>query len=179
MNNQMKENPKQYVDGAVFPFGDTTLTIKHIRNRDMNKIRVYLRTQENEAPVLCLATGIMGQPDLFRQAVAKFLKEYARRSLGEKVTLFSEKMKVKINTIRIKEQRTRWGSCSSKGNLNFNWKLVFMPDTVQNYIVVHELAHRKQMNHSVQFWNEVENILPDYKERQKLLRSVEKEVLFY
>lgn len=69
------------------------------------------------------------------------------------------------------EQKTRWGSCSSKGNLNFNWKLVRMPEEVLDYVVVHELAHRKEMNHSKAFWAIVESVLSDYRERRKWLKE--------
>ena len=75
----------------------------------------------------------------------------------------------KINRIVIKEQKKRWGSCSSKGNLNFNWKLIFAPPEIIDYVVVHEMCHLKHMNHSKDFWWEVEQILPDYKERRKWL----------
>lgn len=172
-------NPKKYVDGEVFLFGDTTLTIRHVKNRDEKKIRVYLRSHASEPPVLCMATGITDQPQLYRQAAVTFLKEYARKSLTDKVRIFSKKMQVAINEIRIKEQKTRWGSCSSKGNLNFNWKLIFMPEAVQDYLVVHELAHRIQMNHSKLFWEEVEKILPDYRLRRSALRNYEKEIQNY
>ena len=66
-------------------------------------------------------------------------------------------MGVSYGTVTIREQKTRWGSCSMKGNLNFNWKLVLMPSEILDYVVVHELAHRIQMNHSAAFWAEVEN----------------------
>ena len=79
-------------------------------------------------------------------------------------------MGVSYGTVTIREQKTRWGSCSAKGNLNFNWKLVLMPQEILDYVVVHELAHRIQMNHSAAFWAEVEKILPDYKERKQWLK---------
>lgn len=79
-------------------------------------------------------------------------------------------MGVSYGTVTIREQKTRWGSCSMKGNLNFNWKLVLMPSEILDYVVVHELAHRIQMNHSAAFWAEVEKILPDYKERKQWLK---------
>ena len=67
-------------------------------------------------------------------------------------------------------KKIRWGSCSTKGNLNFNWKLVLMPPEILDYVVVHELAHRLQMNHSAAFWAEVGKILPDYRERRQWLK---------
>ena len=71
----------------------------------------------------------------------------------------------------IREQKTRWGSCSSKGNLNFNWRLILAPEEVLDYVVVHELAHRREMNHSKAFYAIVESVLPDYKQPKKWLRD--------
>ena len=67
--------------------------------------------------------------------------------------------------------RIRWGSCSSAGNLNYNWRLIFAPEEIVDYIVVHELAHRLEMNHSKAFYNIVESVLPDYRKAQKWLRE--------
>ena len=80
-------------------------------------------------------------------------------------------MGVSYGSITVREQKTRWGSCSAKGNLNFNWKLVLMPEEILEYVVVHELAHRLQMNHSTEFWDEVEKILPDYRKRRQWLKE--------
>ena len=73
--------------------------------------------------------------------------------------------------IAIKAAKTRWGSCSAQGNLNFHWKLILMPPAILDYVVVHELAHRIEMNHSPRFWTQVERILPDYRERRRWLKE--------
>lgn len=95
----------------------------------------------------------------------------ARVRIPERVAYFASRMGVTYGMITIREQKTRWGSCSSRGNLNFNWKLVLMPPEILDYVVVHELAHRKEMNHSAAFWAVVEKELPDYKERRKILKE--------
>ena len=84
---------------------------------------------------------------------------------------FAPLVGVTYGRITIRNQRTRWGSCSSKGNLNFNCLLMLAPAEVIDYVVVHELCHRKEMNHSAAFWNEVAKILPDYKEQEKWLKT--------
>lgn len=94
----------------------------------------------------------------------------ARKIFPERTAYFAKCMGVTYNRITIREQKTRWGSCSSAGNLNFNWKLVLMPPELLDYVVVHELAHRKEMNHSPRFWAIVERELPDYCNRREELK---------
>ncbi len=76
-----------------------------------------------------------------------------------------------VNRIAIRNQKTRWGSCSSKGNLNFNWRLVMAPEEILDYVVVHELCHLAHLNHSSQFWQMVRDILPDFRERRNWLKA--------
>lgn len=95
----------------------------------------------------------------------------ARKIFLERVNYYALIMGISVGRIVIREQKTRWGSCSSKGNLNFNWKLILMPQEILDYVVVHELAHRFEMNHSPKFWNIVEGIMPDYKVRRKWLKE--------
>ena len=110
-------------------------------------------------------------PKMLDEAERKRLRQRAGEMIRERVEYYAPKMGVTYNRIFIKEQKTRWGSCSSSGNLNFNWKLILIDEELLDYVVVHELAHRKQMNHSQQFWQEVEKILPDYKERRRRLKE--------
>lgn len=86
----------------------------------------------------------------------------ARILLPERANYYAEKMGVSFHRITIRDQKTRWGSCSSKGNLNFNWKLALLPRHLVDYVVVHELAHRIEMNHSPRFWHLVGLQLPEY-----------------
>ncbi|MDO4614722.1 MAG: SprT family zinc-dependent metalloprotease [Lachnospiraceae bacterium] len=95
----------------------------------------------------------------------------AKEELPGRVFIFAEEIGVSYGRITIRNQKTRWGSCSSKGNLNFNCLLMLMPQEIRDYVVVHELCHRKEMNHSPAFWAEVERILPDYRERRKWLKE--------
>ena len=98
-------------------------------------------------------------------------KKRAENVLKERYCYYAGLMGVSYGSITVREQKTRWGSCSAKGNLNFNWKLVLMPEEILDYVVVHELAHRLQMNHSTEFWDEVEKILPDYRKRRQWLKE--------
>ncbi len=110
-------------------------------------------------------------PDTFTEEEKQRLKQQAGEILKARAAYFARLMGVKYNRIFIKEQKTVWGSCSTKGNLNFNWKLIFTGPDQLEYVVVHELAHLKQMNHSPAFWREVEAVLPDYRERRKKLKA--------
>ena len=92
------------------------------------------------------------------------------RLLPEKVAHYAARLGVSYGRIAVRCQKTRWGSCSSRGNLSFHCLLSRMPETVFNYVVVHELCHRKHMNHSAAFWDEVAAILPDYKASRDWLK---------
>ena len=96
----------------------------------------------------------------------------ALKIFPERTAFFAERMGIDYGRITVREQKTRWGSCSQKGNLNFNWKLVLMPQELLDYVVVHELAHRKEMNHSARFWAIVEQELPDYQKRRNELKKM-------
>lgn len=99
------------------------------------------------------------------------LGNLALKVLPERVKLYAAQMGVTYGRITIRCQKTRWGSCSSKGNLNFNCLLMLAPEEVQNYVVVHELCHRLEMNHSKRFWAQVEKVMPDYKIHQRWLKE--------
>lgn len=99
------------------------------------------------------------------------LADEALKVIPERVEYFAKVIGVTYGKITVRNQKTRWGSCSSKGNLNFNCLLMLALPEVLDYVVVHELCHRKQMNHSKAFWLEVEKVLPNYKEVRKWLKE--------
>lgn len=101
----------------------------------------------------------------------KALQAKARIHIPARVAFWAPLVGVSYNRISIRNQRTRWGSCSSEGNLNFNCLLMLAPQEVIDYVVVHELCHRKEMNHSAAFWGEVARVLPEYKKYVKWLRD--------
>ena len=106
-----------------------------------------------------------------RDALEKRYREAARSYFPERVQYYAGILHVTYGNITIRDQKTRWGSCSSRGNLNFNWRLMLAPPRVLDYVVVHELCHRKHMDHSPAFWQEVGNLLPDYKTLRKWLKD--------
>lgn len=104
--------------------------------------------------------------DEIRSFIAK-----AKEIIPTKVEFYADKIGVTYNKITIRCQRTRWGSCSSKGNLNFNCLLVLLPDEIIDSVVVHELCHRKQMNHSAKFYAETLKAFPDYNRCRQWLKQ--------
>lgn len=99
------------------------------------------------------------------------LAEAARQDLPRRAARFAPLVGVSFGRITIRAQKSRWGSCSGKGNLNFNCLLMLCPEEVRDYVVVHELCHRKEMNHSRRFWQELARVLPEYEKQRQWLKS--------
>ena len=109
--------------------------------------------------------------DLISKENAKEYKKAAREYFEARTKYYSEIMGIKYGRITITGAKTRFGSCSSKGNISYSYRLMLYPESAIDYVVVHELAHLVEMNHSRRFYAIIEKILPDYKERIKLLRK--------
>lgn len=95
----------------------------------------------------------------------------ARARIEQRTAYYAKIIGVTYGRITIRDQKSRWGSCSARGNLNFTWKLILAPPEVLDYVVVHELCHRIEMNHSAAFWQQVERVLPDYQKRRNWLKE--------
>ncbi|MBR5711992.1 MAG: M48 family metallopeptidase [Lachnospiraceae bacterium] len=164
-----------YFDGAVFPFGNGCLYLR--LNEDPSAERYTVTLHEEQGRQELTLRGASLPPDTCKMLVARWGRRYAGEVLRARLTDWANRLGVTFNTLNIKETKTRWGSCSALGNINLHWKLILVPTRLSDYILVHELCHRLELNHSNAFWSLVERVLPDYKERRKELRSIEKEIL--
>ena len=148
------------------PYGITKRQAeKFLDVESANLVDEYLEPNHNNPSKYMLYNDCIGEEQR-REGI-----ERAKRIFPERTAYFALRMGVDYGRITIREQKTRWGSCSSKGNLNFNWKLVLLAPELLDYVVVHELAHRREMNHSKDFWKIVEAELPDYRERRRRLKE--------
>ena len=151
--------PRQYVDGEMFWYlGE----------------EIPLRLVPRQKPALVM-DGVFkltksAQPEA-QSVFVDWYRKQARTVLAERVELFVQKYGFNVKKIRISSARTRWGSCSHKGTLSFPWRLVMAPPDVIDYVVLHELCHLKEMNHSKAFWAQVQSILPDYKRQRSWLKK--------
>ena len=111
--------------------------------------------------------------DIFKNDHKKYLihKDEALKFAKKRISEFNKIYNFKFNKINIKDQKTRWGSCSKKGNLNFNYKILFLPKYIADYIIVHELCHLKEFSHSYKFWNLVAKAIPNYLDIKKELKN--------
>ena len=151
-------------DGEVIvraPFGAREEHILKLVNSHIDWIEKHLKIQ---------AQRKQNHPDPTPEE-EEILRKRAKEVLTEKTAHFAEIMGIKYGRITITGAKTRFGSCSSKGNISYSFRLLGYPDEAVDYVVVHELAHIAEMNHSVKFYKVVESVLPDYKERQKMLKG--------
>lgn len=148
------------------PYG---VTEKYIEGF-LNKNEAWISKQMNEikAKKKSVESGNVENVTLDK---IKALAEQALEIIPTRVEYFARIIGVTYGNITIRNQKTRWGSCSSKGNLNFNYQLYYLPDELLDYVVIHELAHRRYMDHSKEFWAEVEKYCPDYRERRQQLKK--------
>lgn len=114
-------------------------------------------------------------------ATRKLLEEWyirqAKKLLPEQVDYYAKRFNISYEKIRVKNQKSKWGSCSSKGGINLNWHIIMAPNQVIAYVIIHELAHLKHMNHSGAFWGTVEEYFPEYKQWRKWLRDNGRELM--
>lgn len=152
-----------FCNGTILQFHETCLQVEVVPSPVNEKTMIQIVGSR-----LQIMTSELSDQDI-HACVVLWLRKVGRTIFQERVQHFAALMQVEYQNITIKDQKTRWGSCSSKKNLNFNYRLLLMPASLLDYVVVHELAHLKEMNHSKKFWGIVEAVLPDYKQQRKRL----------
>lgn len=133
-----------------------------------------VRIQSDEPGQIRLGGETLGVADTganLRPVIEKRLRLMAARELPGQVRILSGLHRLKVNRVTVRNQRSRWGSCSRAGNISLNWRLILLPDFVRDYIILHELAHLRQMNHSTRFWQEVERLCPGYQTAELWLKQ--------
>lgn len=161
-----KNPPKQFVVGETFKFFGVE---KKLVIEDAASVRPRVEVID-EFMVVMMPNGDQ-DPRRIQHAIAKFYDAQARLHLPERVEHFSNEMGVKPSGLSFRRQKTRWGSCSSLGHISFNWKLVFAPENVIDYLVVHELAHLVHADHSSRFWDLVKKHDPECRAHRRWLRD--------
>jgi hypothetical protein len=164
---KMEEAKKEYIDGEIFLYLGKGYPLQLIIDHDIKKPIVKLA--EDKLMIVISSKD----PEVIKGAMEEWYRVKAIEKIKDRINYFQKYFQVKPNAIRIKNQKTRWGSCSSKRNLNFNFRCIMAPEGIIDYLVVHEMCHLVHMNHSKLFWNLVEEILPNYKERRMWLKNNE------
>jgi predicted metal-dependent hydrolase len=110
--------------------------------------------------------------------IKNWYKKRGLKVITERVDRYAQRLGVRYQDIRLKSVTTRWGSCSRRGNLNFNWRILMAPSSVANYVIIHEACHLVHLNHSKRFWNEVARLDPEYKQHRRWLKEHGRELNF-
>jgi predicted metal-dependent hydrolase len=120
---------------------------------------------------------LQADPQQIKDRVQGWLQGEAKRLFGERLAIYAEKLGVNYRAYALSSAATRWGSCSSDGKIRLNWRLIHFPLSIIDYVVAHELAHLREMNHSPRFWQTVESIFPEFREARQTLKSHPPELL--
>lgn len=160
---------KTYKSGQIFPYRGRNLTIQ-VGEHKYKTIGVQL-IKDSLWIYFPEKTPLGKRPDYIKEALIFWYKKEARQLFRDKLGHYAGVMGVEYQAFRIKEQKTRWGSCSAQRNINLNWKVIMAPDVVIDYLIIHELAHLKYLNHSRDFWDLVSEHMKDYKQWKKWLKD--------
>jgi predicted metal-dependent hydrolase len=157
-------------DGAQFPYLGKTISVSLGSTRSA----LYF---DAESSVLSLALPALADPQQIKDRVQGWLQTEAKRIFGDRLVVYAERLGVEFRAYALSSAATRWGSCSSDGKIRLNWRLIHFPLSIIDYVVAHELAHLREMNHSPRFWETVESIFPEFREARHTLKHHPPEML--
>lgn len=152
---------REYVNGEGFFYLGRSYRLKLV---DQQEATLMLKDGH-----FCLRSNNGSAPDADAE-FKEFFREKGKKRIPDRVAFYQDRMDVEATAVKIIDLKNRWASCSSNGNLNFHWKCMMAPPNILDYIVVHELAHLIHTNHTEAFWNEVDKVMPDYRDRKEWLR---------
>lgn len=155
--------PENFTTGNKISYLGTQYTIKQI---DSKKIKIYF----NETNLIIESPDNKDNIKL-KKHVISWYKNISKDIFLDRIQFYCQKLNISVPTLRLKSQKTRWGSCSNKQNINLNWLLIKTPLEIIDYVILHECCHLIHMNHSKDFWNLVQKFMPDYKLKMKWLKE--------
>ena len=158
---------REFEEGETFPYLGESHELKISSENCFDVVEGQILIPEKKAEKLSI-----------KEAIDELYRKKAREKVKEIIDQYSEKIDTDYDKLFIRNQKTKWASCSSKNNLNFNWRLMMAPEKVLEYVVVHELLHLKEPNHSKSFWTQLGEIMPDYRERREWLKENSPELVF-
>ena len=161
----------QFTDGGAVP-------LRGVEHRIVGTGKVRGRVEagmEDGLPIL----RVPGEPAHQARRLTDWLKEEAAADLAVRTAIHAERLGVVVKSIKMRSQASRWGSCSSSGNINYNWRLVLAPPFVLDYVAAHEVAHLLEMNHSAAFWATVKRTLPEMDKGRSWLKTHGRQLMAY
>jgi predicted metal-dependent hydrolase len=160
IKQQLQENPpKEFIDGEYYHYLGQQYQLKFVTG--MLTGRVILRDSIETAPAV---------PENVCTSIRKWYIEQAQAYIAQRLDTMSTAFDIQFNQMKITSAARRWGSCSSRKVLSFSWRLIMCPSEIVDYVIIHEMAHLLELNHSPRFWAVVEAMCPDYRIRQKWLK---------
>lgn len=154
---------KQYLSGEAFPYLGRNYRLK-VHKGDLSPTKLHA------GRIVVTVPEPSTQAHYIRRSLVAWYKRNADRKIREKVSRYEAVVGVKTGVVRIKDFKSRWGSCTPYGDVEFNWVIMMAPNRVVDYVVIHELCHLLHHDHSPQFWREVERVMPDYQEHKEWLK---------
>ena len=151
---------KEYVNGETFTYLGRNYRLKLV-NTDTTTTRLkngYLEVPAQSEKVI-------------QASLADWYTSHALAKLEEKTGRYAKTLNVEPSSVTVKEYKSRWGSCSTSGDITYNWRIIMAPHRIVDYVVIHELCHLVELNHSDKYWKQVESLVPDYRERRAWLKT--------